>query len=481
MALDLPLHAQQSKAFLSLATEILYGGAAGGGKSHLMRCVAIILCCAIPGLQVYLFRRVSDDLHKNHVEGPGGFDALMAAWLATKLVRFNGSKNYYQFWNGSKIWLCHCQHEKDLRKYQGPEIHVLLMDELTHFTEKQYRFLRGRCRLGGLVVPDEYKNRLPLILCGSNPGDVGHAWVKRTFVSSAVPMEIKRTTKKEGKMLRQYIPAKLGDNPTLMINDPDYMDRLEGLGDPALVKAMKDGDWNIVAGGALDDVWSARCVRPRFKIPSSWKIDRAFDWGSTHPFSVGWWAESDGTEATMPDGSIFCPPKGSLIQLYEWYGTKELGTNKGLKMSSAEIAKGIKKIDESLLEAKWVSTKVKPGPADNQISNVIDDAVPTIEKIMKKGGVSWTKSNKSPGSRIIGLELMRTRLKESSKDYPEGPSLYFMDCCLTSVEILPVLPRDPLKVEDVDTKAEDHAYDMIRYRVLATVKEAMSIKMKRAS
>ena len=130
--LRLKLHKRQSDAFLSRATEILYGGAAGGGKSHLMRVVALMLCMAVAGLQVYLFRRVSDDLRKNHLEGVSGLRSMLAPLMQSGHVKFNDSKGIFEFWNGAKIYLCHCQHEKDMYKYQGAEIHVLLMDVSTH-------------------------------------------------------------------------------------------------------------------------------------------------------------------------------------------------------------------------------------------------------------------------------------------------------------------------------------------------------------
>lgn len=268
-------------------------------------------------------------------------------------------------------------------------------------------------------------------------------------------------------MLRQFIPSRLDDNPT---QDPDYADRLAGLGDVALIKAMLEGDWNIVAGGALDDVWSTHCILHRFKVPSSWRIDRAFDWGSQHPFSVGWFAEADGTEAVLEDGSVFCPSKGSIIQIGEWYGTKAIGTNEGLKLSSKDIALGIVERENELRSGEWISGDVYAGAADNQISNVIDKSVPTIAESMAKQGVRFTKSDKSAGSRVVGLNLMRDRLREASRDYPESPALYFMDNCRSSIAILPTLPRDKIKPEDVDTKAEDHVYDMVRYRVLASKK-----------
>lgn len=462
--LDIALHDKQSDAYFSEATELLYGGAAGGGKSHLMRVAALTWCSEIAGLQVYLFRRVSEDLYKNHMEGAGGFFALLDSWLANGLCRYNSSKNYISFWNGSKIWLCHCQHEKDKFKYQGAEIHVLMMDELTHFSETIYRYLRGRCRLGELKIPNQYKGMFPRVLCGSNPGGVGHSWVKMTFVDNAPYTSLSQMGKSEGGMVRQYIPALLSDNPSL---DQDYADKLEGLGSPDLVKAMLNGDWNIVAGGALDDLWRHdEHVIPRFKVPYNWRLDRSFDWGSTHPFSVGWWAEANGEEVEMLDGSTFAPNAGSLVRIAEWYGCERIGSNKGLKLGAAEISDGVLIMEQQLKQLGWIVSDIYGGPADNQITDVREKDVDTIAKKMADKGVRWTRSDKSPGSRINGLQLLRDRLKAVSSG--EGPGIYFTNNCLATCATLPILPRDPNKPEDVDTKSEDHVYDEIRYRVLAS-------------
>lgn len=472
--MDLSLHSKQTDAFTSLATEILYGGAAGGGKSHLMRVGAIAWCAAIPGIQVYLFRRVSNDLFKNHMEGPTSFPVLLNEWINNGWVKVNYSSNEIQFWNGSKIFLCHCQYEKDMYKYQGAEIHILMIDELTHFTEKIYRFLRGRCRLGSLYVPAEYKGQFPKILCGSNPGGPGHNWVKASFVDGAPPMQITRMPKEEGGMMRQYIPAKLSDNPTLAVNDPEYLQRLEGLGNPELVKAMRDGDWNIVAGGMFDDVFKTglHIIEP-FVIPHTWRIDRSFDWGSSKPFSVGWWAESDGCRIKLANGKYWTPPKGTLFRIGEWYGWNGKA-NEGCRLLAVEIARKIKERE------KVMGYNVKPGPADTSIFDVENGN--SIADDMAAAGCRWEKADKSPGTRKQGWEAMRKRFKAA---FPllegrpmEEPGLFvFANCTNGFIRTVPVLVRDDGDSDDVDTDSEDHCGDEVRYRVLKSKQTPAKIRV----
>lgn len=463
---DLRLHPRQGRAYLSRATEILYGGAAGGGKSHLFRVAAISWCLQIPGLQVYLFRREFPDLWKNHMTGAGSFPELLAPLVNCGAAKINTNDKVIRFPQvRSAIHLCHCQYEKDVYGYQGAEIHVLIIDELTQWLEPMYRYLRGRVRLGGLEIPDRLKGAFPRVLNGANPGGIGHNWVKKGFIDIAPAGELTQMPKDEGGMLRQFIPALLEDNPTLLENDPDYEDRLEGLGSVALVKAMRRGDWNIVAGGAFDDVWTDRVVVPRFKVPSSWAVDRSHDWGSAKPFANLWFAEADGTEATLPDGRKFCPPRGSLVVAHEWYGSNGR-PNEGLKMGARQVAKGIKEREAELVKAGWFASTPRPGPADNSIRDVADPAMPSIEKEMAAEGVRWHESDKSPGSRKNGLELIRSRLKEAGKGRPEAPALYVMEHCRGLISRLPTLPRDAKNPDDVDSKAEDHDYDALRYRVL---------------
>jgi terminase large subunit-like protein len=451
--MDLHLHLRQWQALRSQASEILYGGAAGGGKSHLMRVVAIY-CASIPNLQIYLFRRTLPDLLKNHLTGPTGFPALLAEMVNRKICSINYSRNRIEFSNGAKIHLCYCDKESDVYKYQGAEIHVLLIDELTHFTESMYRFLRGRVRLGGLKIPDKYQLMFPRILCASNPGSIGHNWVKMTFVDWAPPMEIRQAPKTEGGMMRQYVPARLDDNPTLTKNDPDYEFRLEGLGNPELVRAMRMGDWDIVAGGMLDDLWrrDTHVIEP-FEIPSSWQVDRSFDWGSSKPFSVLWWAESDGTHA--PNGRHY--PPGTIFLINEWYGWNGRA-NQGLKMLAVEIAKGIVE-----REAAY-PFRVDPGAADSSIFDAENGVC--IADDMAAAGVYWLPADKSPGSRVTGWERLRKMLKASIQRPMEDAGLFIFNNCSQWIRTVPVLPRSERKPDDVDTEAEDHAGDATRYRIM---------------
>lgn len=231
---------------------------------------------------------------------------------------------------------------------------------------------------------------------------------------------------------------------------------------------MRDGDWNIVAGGMFDDVWEeGRHVLVPFAIPKSWRIDRAFDWGSSKPFSVGWWAESDGTEAVMADGTKRTFPRGTLFRIAEWYGWNGR-PNEGLKLSDAGIADGIVKHQTDL----GIADRVRPGPADSSIFDETNGDSPA--KIQERHKVRWEKADKSPGSRNRGWQLMRGRLMASKAPRMEEPGLFVFNTCRQFIRTFPVLPRSDKDPDDIDTDAEDHVADESRYRVLA-VKRTVSV------
>ena len=456
--MDLELYPKQTLAFESEARELFFGGGAGGGKSHFLRVMSIYLCLSVAGLQCYLFRRISDDLYKNHVVGPTGYYALLDDLVQSGHCKIVSSPIQVKFANGSIIHLCHCQYEKDVFKYQGAEIHVLLMDELTHFSETQYRYLRGRCRVPkNLAVPGGIT--LPKIYSGSNPGGIGHNWVKAMFIDPKPPYTIWQASKKEGGFIRQFIPSLVDDNPSL--DKEEYHSTLSGIGPEYLVRAMRDGDWNIVAGGMFDDVWrqDVHVVKP-FEIPKSWKIDRSFDWGSSKPYSVCWWAESDGSDIKLPDGSIKATVKGDLYHIAELYGCT--GTpNEGTKETAKEVAKKIKEYEKD-----YIKRTVYAGPADTAIYTSDDGHC--IADNMTKEGVYWTKADKSPGSRVTGWELFREYLKGAlpvEGGVRENKGLFVFENCRNFIRTIPVLPRDKNKPDDADSAAEDHIADSVRYKI----------------
>ncbi|WP_050466355.1 terminase large subunit domain-containing protein [Herbaspirillum chlorophenolicum] len=436
-ALDINLHPKQGSILRSLATEILFGGAAGGGKSFLLRALAIIWCAMIPGLQVYLFRRILEDLIKNHVEGPSGFRALLAPWVLTGRVQIIDTE--IRFWNGSRIYLCHCQLEKHRFKYQGAEIHVLLIDELTTFTDVIYRFLRSRVRMTSIALPPELLGQFPRILAGSNPGNVGHGWVKTAWGlgrdGSHEAMEIWRTPDEEGGMLRQYVPALLEDNPTMAEEDPMYRARLRGLGSPAIVRAFEKGDWDAVAGAFLEGVFDPdRHIVTPFEIPASWKVWKAMDWGFAKPYSVGWWA--------LDHDGVF----------YRWrelygYGGKP---NEGSREDATAVAKRILTIEEY---DERLGYDYRQNIADSAIFS--NAGTESIARAFKRSGVAWRESAKGRGSRINGAQrivdlLMADRLK-------------VFESCRHWIRTVPLLMPDPNRLEDVDTSMEDHAWDETMY------------------
>lgn len=420
------------------------------------------------------------------------------------------AKDYKWVWpTGEELLFRVCKKEQDYWNYHGQEFPFLGWNELTKYpSSKLYDDMMSTNRSSflpekdtpkrynamgkfiGYDTPDgELLPEIPLeVFSTTNPYGPGHGWVKRRYIDP-VPygQVIRRATNvfnprtQKQEMIERTQVAIFGSYRENIYLSPEYVAELEAITDPNKRAAWLQGRWDIIAGGAFDDLWRKEVhVLPPFKIPDSWYVDRAFDWGSTHPFSVGWFAEANGEEATMPDGTKFCPPPGTLIQFYEWYGTKDIGTNKGLVMSAGDIGEGINKIEEQLISKGYIKERPWAGPADNQIRDIREKDVDSIEQKMAKKGVRWVESDKSPGSRKNGLQLFRDRLEASLRK--EGPGIYFTQNCIASISTIPVLPRDEDDLDDVDTEAEDHPWDMTRYRVLrGSNRVAKAIKVGYAS
>lgn len=457
-SLNLHLHPKQAQAFHTEATELLFGGAAGPGKSFFLRAASILWAAEIPGLQVYLFRRLSPDLIKNHMEGPKGYRAMLAAWEQAGFVKI--VEDEIRFWNGSKIYLCHCKDEKDRFKYQGAEIHVLLIDELTHFTETIYRFLRGRVRMVGIKLPAKFAGMFPRIVAASNPGNIGHQWVKATFIDGAMAGAVRLMSPDEGGMLRQFIRGRLEDNPSMAEDDPGYEAKLSGLGSATLVRAMREGDWDIVEGAFFTE-WSraSHVLRP-VGLPEFWLRFRSGDWGSAKPYAFHWFASAS-DDWQHPDGIVV--PRGGLIVYRELYGIRRkpdgtFDADVGVKETAEEVAEHILRVEDE-------DEGIKYGVLDP--AAFAEDGGPSIGERMARKGVWFGKAdNKRVSVRgaIGGHDQFRSRLKG---DGDGRPMLYFFENCHHAIRTIPVLQHDDKRPEDVNTDMEDHAYDSVRYGVMS--------------
>jgi hypothetical protein len=421
---------QPRQAFLHRvrANEILFGGAAGPGKSHALRFEALLWCVRVPGLQAYLFRRTIPELEKNHV-------LPSMAQFPGSLGRYVAARRAWEFRNGSRLFFCSCQRERDVYRYQGAEIHLLLIDELTSLTEFQYDFLRARVRCSLAVAP-RYRRRIPGVVCASNPGGVGHAFVKARWVDFAPPNVARRAPDDQGGMVRCHIPARLSDNALLARRDPGYVHRLDALPEP-LRSAYKDGRWDVFLGQAFAFSRSLHVIAPR-PAPEHAPLYMTFDWGYGAPFSVGWW---------------WVDTDGRLYRFAEWYGFS--GTpNQGLRMTDPVIAQGILERERRLgICGRPVIRLAGPDCFAKKPDYRGGGQGPSTAEEFARFGVII-----SPGdpSRLLKIRQFHERLRPR----PDGPPMLVVyDVCEHFIRTIPLLVADSRNVEDIDTSGEDHIYD----------------------
>jgi len=463
--LEIPYKAQTKQELLHSvpANEILYGGSAGGGKSHALRWEGYLLCQQIPNLHVYLFRRTFPELERTHIiasqhEFPTHIEH---AGERIEIANYQVGQHRWKFANGSMLHYCHAEKNEDVYRYKSEEIHVLMMDELTSFLEDQYRFLRSRVRMPEdmrELLPEELKARIPGVIAASNPGDRGHAWVKRYWIDTCNPTTSKtdihlvKMPKSEGGRTRAFIPATLDDNKYL--DTEEYEGMLLGLGG-VLARAMRYGDWEIFAGQAFPELNKEIHGIEPFDWSGYTRQYMAMDWGYAKPFSIGWYCmDFDGV----------------LYRIYEWYGCADPNKpGEGLRMNVAEVAGRIKQIEKDL-ELKPRQRVASPDLwVDRGMGSRKDMHGPTLAEEFSRCGLHFERAD---NRRLMGKQQMHLRLKyvqDERGEVVESPSFRVITKnCPYFWRMLPLMVLDEKKgFEDVDEKQEDHLYEEVRYMMMA--------------
>ncbi len=419
--------------------EALYGGAAGGGKSdalltealrqvHIPHYRGLILRKTYPQLSELTDR--SRELYK------GAYPKAV----------YNDSKHFWLFPSGAKIYFGAMQHTKDRINYQGKRYDFIAFDELTHFTWDEYSYMFSRNRPSG-------SGTRCYIRATTNPGGIGHGWVKERFITCAPPLTPVKTTVSiagpDGKVIdmerkRIFVPSTVFDNEELLKNDPNYLANLSLLPEKEK-RALLYGDWDSFAGQVFSE-WKndpshysdrrfSHVIKP-FLIPKSWKIYRGFDFGYSRPFAVEWIAIDH-------DGRAYV-----IAELYGCTGTP----NEGVRYTPSVIAGAIKRMENEHPNLK--GRKIR-GIADPAISKA--ETGESIADMFAKEGVFFDYGD---NERLAGKMQFHYRLTFDGEGIP---MMYVFENCENFIRTIPTLVYDSVHVEDIDSSGEDHIYDCVRY------------------
>lgn len=404
---------------------VAYGGARGGGKSWAVRTKAKLLALHFAGIKVLIVRRAMPELRNNHIEP-------LKKELAG-IAKYNTTDKTFRFPNGSTITFGYCDNAGDLGQYQGAEYDVLFIDEAGQL-QKEWIDQINACVRGTNPFPKRTYYTL-------NPGGPAHAYFKRLFID-------RRFEDKEKPENYSFIQALVQDNKVLMQIQPEYIEQLETL-PPKLREAWLYGRWDIYEGQFFEDFrddpehykdrrWT-HVIEP-FEIPDGWTICRSYDFGYGKPFSCAWWAVDY-------DGVIY--------RILELYGCTKT-PNEGVKWNPDKQFAEISRIERT---HAWLKGKNIIGVADPACWAA--DRGESIMQTAAKYGVYF-----SPGDneRIAGWMQCHYRLQFDPDGYPR---MYVFAGCKAFIRTIPMLMYDEHKVEDLDTKMEDHCADEWRYMCMS--------------
>ena len=457
--------------------EVLYGGAAGGGKSDSLL-VEALRQVDIPHYRGIIFRKTYPQLSEL-------IDRSQTLYsLAFPKARYNDSKHFWKFPSGAKIYFGAMQHSKDKTNYQGKRYDFIGFDELTHFTWEEYSYMFSRNRPS--KNPKSNRKTICYIRATTNPGGIGHGWVKQRFIDAAEPgktiveeMEIvlpdggKKTVRRD----RVFIPATIFDNQALLEENPGYLGSLALLPEKER-NALLYGDWDTFEGQYFTEFRTepdaAMCKKAGITVEQAkaqnrfthvidpldlesgsrrgWTIMRGYDFGYNKPFSVGWYAVDD-------DSVVF--------RMMELYGCTAI-PNTGIKWTPEQQFQEIQRIES---EHPWLRGKNIIGVADPAIWDKSRGI--SIADTAAKYGVYF-----SPGDheRIPGWMQCHYRLQFDERGYPR---FYVFRNCKHFIRTIPLMMYDQNKPEDLDSDLEDHIADEWRYiNMSRPIKPIMPVEKK---
>ncbi len=410
------------------ATEysVLFGGAAGGGKSRALLMQGLQDCLKYPGIRVGAFRRSYPELKESllaELSAAGYAQALGASW--------NGTEYDLKFPNGSILMFRYAESVKDATRRQGGQYQRLLFDELTLTPPDVIAYLESRLRSGRADIP------VLGVRAASNPGGPGHGSVKARYIEST-GYGTTVVTDIRGRTVR-FIPSKLTDNPHV---NPEYASDLDALPEQMRL-AFRDGNWDVFAGQMFPELDRDRHVLDPITLPETWRRYAGVDWGYSKPWAVIWAAIDE----------------DDRIWLYrEIYETQVGEADQARRILAAEAGEDV--IARFADDAMWATR----GDA-KAISDVYGDE-----------GVYLVKAGKGPRSRVTGWQRLHSYfadgpacLHHRAQGWDTCPRLHIFSTCpnwWTEMSSLPhATSGDP---EDADSNAADHLADGTRY-LLANV------------
>ena len=415
--------------------EVLYGGSAGGGKSYAMLADPLH-GLNHPNFSGLLVRHTTEELRELIQKSQELYPRAVPG------IKWSERKSQWTSPQGGRLWMSYLDKDTDVTRYQGQAFNWIGFDELTQWASPYaWDYMRSRLR-------SAHSNEIGLYMrATTNPGGNGHSWVKKMFIDPgasskafwATHVETGETIRfpkghsKEGQPLfkRRFIPASLFDNPYLA-ESGDYEAMLLSLPEHQR-KQLLEGNWDVNEGAAFPEFDRKIHVIEQFDIPESWTRFRACDYGYGSYTGVVWFAVS---------------PDEQLIVYREMYNSK---------VTASDLA-------DLILEAEASDGGIRYGVLDSSLWHNRGDTGPSLAEQMIHKGCRWRPSDRSRGSRIAGKNEIHRRLQVD--DFTEKPRIVFMNNCTNIIAQLPSIPLDKRNLEDVDTNAEDHLYDALRYGIM---------------